>query len=74
MKKKEIIKIAEEFCDEINAKVWQDIKADILRDSIADHGINFAKMSKNNIEEYCQDQYDVILGEKREDREIDKAS
>ena len=45
-----------EHANILHANLISDMKADILRDNISDHGIDFEKMSKLQLRQYVEDQ------------------
>ena len=56
MNKKEAWNYVVEHANIIYANLISDMKADILRDNISDHGIDFEKMSKLQLRQYVEDQ------------------
>ena len=56
MTKKEAWNYVVEHANILHANLISDMKADILRDDISDHGINFKNMSKLQLRQYVEDQ------------------
>jgi len=56
MNKKEVWNYVVEHSNILYANLISDMKADILRDDISDHGIDFEKMSKLQLRQYVEDQ------------------
>ena len=56
MNKKEVWNYVVEHLNILYANLISDMKADILRDDISDHGIDFKNMSKLQLRQYVEDQ------------------
>ena len=56
MNKKEVWNYVVEHSNILYANLISDMKADILRDDISDHGIDFKNMSKLQLRQYVEDQ------------------
>ena len=56
MNKKDAWNYVVEHANILHANLISDMKADILRDDISDHGIDFKNMSKLQLRQYVEDQ------------------